>query len=402
MSNIVRLVLLAGVACAVLFGAAFTTAQDPAQPAVETETRQALALASRVSHVSIDTKGFWGALAVSSIVAPGTLVKEGDVVAVVSAADYAEELQSAQAAAQAVRSRAAHLEFALKWEVKFRDVREQRAKLNMDTAVSALEHFLATGKTDRLAWAELNVQYNVDSIEDQEDELRQLEALYKGNDLAKESQDIVLKRAKRRLEQSRTRLKLAQNEYERIVKKDIPQDERNLRINAANATLEYESTLERGEQGVSDLLAHVVNARQDLDAAERRLNRLLEKQGRFELRAPHGGTVIHAGDAGADGVSAVFSPGSKVGNGQHLVSVLDTSTLSVTVGIDPRAVRLAQMKRNTAKVEVAELGISLEARVVAVSSVVRDDKVTVRLEVTPGESGLMHGQKVQVTLSSRK
>lgn len=402
MFKLTRFAALTALVLAALCATAFTTAQDaPAQP-VETETQAATAAAVRATPVYVEYKGYNGVLRVKSIVAPGALVKEGETIATIEAADYAEELQGAQAGAQATRSRVAMLEHALKWDAKYKEVREQRAKLNHEAAKSALEQFLATGKKDRTTWAELNVQYNIDSIEDQEDELRQLEALYKGNDLAKESQDIVIKRAKRRLEQSRTRLKLAQNEYERIVKKDLPQEELNLQNNAENARLDYESAMERGKQGISELFAQLVYAKQDLSGAEKRLAKLLELRSTVEVKAPHAGLLLHGGDGGLDGVTATLAGDQKIGNGQHVATVLDTSTLRITVGINAAAVRIAKMQRNTAKVEVAALGISLEARVVSISPIVRDDKVTIVLEVTPGDSGLMHGQKVQVTLSAKK
>jgi biotin carboxyl carrier protein len=402
MPKLARFALFAVCAAALLCAGVFHTAQDaPAQP-VDTETRSATAAAARITHLNLEYKGYNGELRVKTVVAPGVVVQAGEVVAVVEAPDYAEELQAAQANAQAVRSRVAMLDFSLKWDARYKAVREQRAKLNHEAAKSALEHFLASGKKDRITWAELSVQYNIDSIEDQEDELRQLEALYKGNDLAKESQDIVLKRAKRRLEQSRTRLKLAQTDFDRITKKELPQEELNLQNSAENAQLDYESTQERAKQGITELFSALVYARQELEGAEKRLNRLLDGKALVEIKAPHAGLVLHGGDAGVDGVTATLAAGQKVGNGQHVATVVDTSTLRITVGIDPAAVRIAKMQRNTAKVEVAAMGISLEARVVSISPVVRDEKVNIVLEVTPKDSGLMHGQKVQVTLSAGK
>lgn len=402
MFKLIRFVSFVVLACGLLGMAAFNTAQDaPAQP-LETESRTGIAVAARNTAVNVELKGYGGEVRIKFIVAPGTLVKEGDAIASIEAPDFAEELQNAQAVAQAARNKAAWCEHSLKWEAKLKDVRLARAKLGFEAAKAALEEFLAVGKADRITGADLGLRYNQDSIEDQEDELRQLDALYKGNDLAKESQDIVIKRAKRRLEQSRVRLKLVQNDYDRLVKSELPREEQNLKLNLENAKHDYESAVERNTQGLSESLSQCIFARLELEGAEKRLQRLLDARQTTEIKAPHAGMVLHAGDAGQDGITATILTGQKISNGQTIAWVLDTSTLRITVGIDPRAVRLAKMQRNTAKVEVKELGISLEARVVGLSSVVKDDKVAAIFEVTPADSGLMHGCKVQLTLSANK
>lgn len=402
MFKLIRFVSFVVLACGLLGMAAFNTAQDaPAQP-LETESRTGIAVAARNTAVNVELKGYGGEVRIKFIVAPGTLVKEGDAIASIEAPDFAEELQNAQAIAQAARNKAAWCEHSLKWEAKLKDVRLARAKLGFEAAKAALEEFLAVGKADRITGADLGLRYNQDSIEDQEDELRQLDALYKGNDLAKESQDIVIKRAKRRLEQSRVRLKLVQNDYDRLVKSELPREEQNLKLNLENAKHDYESAVERNTQGLSESLSQCIFARLELEGAEKRLQRLLDARQTTEIKAPHAGMVLHAGDAGQDGITATILTGQKISNGQTIAWVLDTSTLRITVGIDPRAVRLAKMQRNTAKVEVKELGISLEARVVGLSSVVKDDKVAAIFEVTPADSGLMHGCKVQLTLSANK
>lgn len=402
MFKLTRLAFATLFAAALICAANFNRAQDaPAQP-LETETRSGVAVASRTTSVVVEAKGYGGELKLKSMVAPGTIVKEGEVIATVEAPDYAEELQGAQAWAQIARSKAAWCEHSLNWETKSADIRLQRTKLNLEAAQSAWDVFNGGGKQDRITNADLGVQYNKDSIEDQEDELRQLDALYKGNDLAKESQDIVIKRAKRRLEQSRVRLKLVQNDYDRLIKIELPREEQNLKLTLENAKLEYESALERGKNGLSEWLGQCVGARQEAENAAKRVQKLQALKESWEIKAPHAGLVLHAGDAGQDGVTATLTAGQKVGNGQAIATVVDASTLRVTVGVDPRAVRIAKMQRNTIKVEVTELGISLEARVVSIASLVQNEKVALIVEVTPGDSGLMHGQKVQVTLSSKK
>ncbi len=402
MFKLTRLAFFTLFATALLCAASFNRAQEaPAQP-LETETRSGVALAARTTNVLVEAKGYGGELKLQSIVAPGTVVKEGDVIATVAAPDWAEELQSAQSWAQIAKGKAAWCEHSLNWEAKSAEIRLQRAKLNFEAAQSAWDVFNTGGKQDRITGADLGVQYNKDSIEDQEDELRQLDALYKGNDLAKESQDIVIKRAKRRLEQSRVRLKLVQNDYDRLIKIELPREEQNLKLNLENSKLDYDAALERGKNGLSEWLGQCVGARQEADNANKRVQKLLALRGNWDFKAPHAGLVLHAGDAGQDGVTATLTVGQKISNGEVVARIVDTSTLRVTVGIDPRAVRIAKMQPNKVKVEVVDLGISLEARVLSIASLVRDDKVTVILEVTPGESGLMHGQKVQVTLSAKK
>src|SRR5688572_5085603 len=155
MLKLTRVAFAVVFAAALICAASFNRAQDAPAQLPETETRSGVAVASKTTAVLVEAKGYGGELRLKSIVAPGTVVKEGDVIATIEAPDWAEELQGAQAWAQISKSKASWCEHSLNWEAKSQEIRLQRAKLNLEAAQSAWDVFSTNGKQDRIAGADL-------------------------------------------------------------------------------------------------------------------------------------------------------------------------------------------------------------------------------------------------------
>ena len=376
-------------------------AEDPADESKDTSFDATLT-AARKTSLNVEAPGYGGELRVKRLVAPGTAVKEGEVVAVIEAPDLAEQQSEHQMSAAVATASLEWWEHAHTNEARNLAVRLERAKLEFEGAKFAQEWFKTVGKADRLKNAELNVQYNKDSIEDQEEELRQLEALYKGNDLAKESQDIVLRRSKRRLEQSRIRMKMVQNDYERAVKFDIPREEANLALNLDSEKLEFDALKVRAESGLLETTGGWLRAQADVESTKRRGKRLFDVKPSWEIKAPHAGVVIHAGEQGVDGMTEVFSAGQKIGHGTALAVVLDTSSLRCTVWLTAEQGNVVHSQKNLFKVHAGGQGLVRDARVVAVGSVFKDGKLAASLEVDNADSRLLHGQPAVVKLAASR
>ncbi len=365
-------------------------------------TFQASLQAAQRSAIALEVEGFGGELKLKSIVAPGTVVKTGEAVATVVAPDAAQEKADAEASARAAQA-------SLDWwshvnanELARLSQNLEREKLEFDAAKVAYEHFTSVGKQDRIKNAELSIQGHRDSIQDQEEELRQLEALYKGNDLAKESQDIVLNRSRRRLEQSRIRLKMALNDNERYLKFDLPREEAFLKLGLDQARMEFEAAKVRAEARLCESTGGLQRARQEAAAAKRREQRASKLQPEWVLTAPHGGVVIHAGEQGSDGMTAVFSAGQKLAGNATLAWVLDTSSLRCTVWLTAAQSGAAQAQKNLFSVTLPELSLTREARVVTQGAIYRDGKLAVTIEVDNKDALLLHGQPCVVNLGARR
>ncbi len=91
-------------------------------------------------------------------------------------------------------------------------------------AESKLAQFREVDAPRRLAEAELGVREAHNLFEDAEDEMRQLEEMYRENEVAEKTRDIVLKRGHNKVEQLKQRLALKQLELKALRDFELPRE----------------------------------------------------------------------------------------------------------------------------------------------------------------------------------
>ena len=159
----------------------------------------------QVTELRVDLEGYGGELKLKTLLAPGMAVKKGDVVAELEAPDYKDALDRARENVTLSEMTAKQLEDSLNYAEESYKQQLERAQRNADRAAQDYDYFVNKQRKETIRNSELGLESAENNITDQEEELKQLESLYKGNDLAKESQDIVLNRSKRRLKVSKER-----------------------------------------------------------------------------------------------------------------------------------------------------------------------------------------------------
>jgi hypothetical protein len=353
---------------------------------------------ARVSELRLELKGYGGELKLKSLLAPGTSVVKGDIIAEVEAVEYAEALERAEENVALARGSVEHLEGILKHANESFAHQHERARRNAERAHQDLEHFRQHDRARRIRNSELSIEGQQHSIEDQEEELAQLERLYKGNDLAKESQDIVLNRSKRRLKNSRERLEMSKQDHKRLLEVDLKRREEDLTSAHQAAVLELERLNAEAERGNLDLQGKLTRARRGFKDAEKSLADLKGDAERFKLTAPHDGMVAVGGWAGNDGASNPFRIGDEVKNRTVLASVAGVATLSLDVNVRLDA-RANFQPGQAVKVTGKDGGGVGNGKVTAIGFIVnRAGMVTATVEVENAEGTFLPGQKVSVAL----
>jgi hypothetical protein len=368
----------------------------PVQDEAATISLEGTLAPRKTSAVSVSPKRYDGEIRLKSLLAAGSRVEAGGIVAEVEYVDGEERLQEARSRATVADE---SLEMNRRRVKSFEESVGRRKKAleqDLENARKNLAWFKEAGRADRLKSSELNVQANVDSVADQEDELAQLDKLYKGNDLAKDSQEIVLKRARRRLEQSRERLKMAQNADKRLREHDIIVEEQGLM--RAVERLEFDLRHLDNTTG-ADLLEVQILWRRSEDgarAARRALTELEADLASTMIKAAMTGLLQH-GSWGEAGLSSL-KPGDKLGRGT-IATVIDDKLMQVSLQV-PVAKAQSLPVGGTVVVGSPRMGVSTSGRVAARSPVVRDENIAVVIEVDDPK-GLMPGQKVTVSYSPK-
>jgi multidrug resistance efflux pump len=369
-----------------------------AQEERETEALSGRLQPAQATELKLDLKAYGGEMTLKLLVAPGMSVKKGDIVAEVDAPDYEDTLARArenvvlnEMGVQAMQDAVANNEKSSKLQL-------EGAERNAKRTQEDLDHWFNRQRKDTIRDSELNLESFEFNIQDQEEELAQLEKLYQGNDLAKESQDIVLNRSKRRLKSSKERFEMAKDNHKRYVEVSIPRRDEDVRNSKAWADNELTRLKQEQTRGNLDLKSKLIRAERGLSDAKKYLADLEADKARFKLAAPHDGLVAAGAWGGNDGASQPVKIGDKVARGATLATVVNVSKLTVSVNVKVESRGKFAAGANV-KVTVSEGTETASGKVTSIGFVVnRSGMVTALVDVDNAGSKLLPGQKVGIAL----
>lgn len=351
---------------------------------------------ARATELKLELKGYGGELTLKLLLAPGTAVKQGEVVAEASAPDYEDALARARENVQLNEMGLQLLEEAARGAQESYKQQLERTQRAAQRAEQDLDYFLKKQKKDSIRNSELGIESFDHNIKDQEEELAQLEKLYQGNDLAKESQDIVLNRSRRRLAVSKERFEMAKEDHKRLVEVGIVRREEDLRAARDAAALELARISSSVARDNVDMQAKLIRSRRALEDARKALSDLEADAARFKLSAPHDGIVAAGAWNNNDGASQPVRIGDKLARGAVLATVVDTGKLSVNVSVQ---VGSRDKFKSGTQVNVNAGDVSAAGVVKAIGFVVnKSGMVTAVIEIENADAGLLPGQKVNVAL----
>ncbi|WP_345683873.1 HlyD family efflux transporter periplasmic adaptor subunit [Novipirellula caenicola] len=184
-------------------------------------------------------------------------------------------------------------------EFSFEQFREQQeldrktAELTRKEARLAYDNFVNVDREQQIKAAEVQLKRSQESLEYAQEELNQLEKMYQEDDLTEESEEIVLKRARRAVEQAEYSLELTKTRTQRTLEQTIP-----------SQMEKQESELARAELAFTKAIQDLKNARVKRDIERRRQQKEFDKQQAdfkqlqaerrgFVLTSPSDGLVYH-------------------------------------------------------------------------------------------------------------
>jgi len=182
----------------------------------------------------------WVGLTVLSAAEHGAVVRRGDLL-------LALDLEKIDRAIADLRS-----------EVEVTDLTMHQAEQSLRTLEASTPLDLAAGqRAERIAREDLKQFFDInrpgllktiefslrsakEMLEYQQEELRQLEKMYKADDLTEETEEIVLRRARNAVERAKFLYERAQVEHDQALKFDFPRMEEKIKDSAERAALQWE------------------------------------------------------------------------------------------------------------------------------------------------------------------
>lgn len=309
---------------------------EAATPATVNVTRGPLSLTlaldgvcepARALLVTVQPRQYPGELIIDAVAANGVSVKAGDVLLQCDASKLREQIAQAERELAAARAAWALGQEERTWQTRADTLALDKAEREKQWADERLAYFQAGGQSLTKAEFESGLLDLEDAIGNQKEELEQLEAMYKSEDLALPTGEIILKRAKRSLERTQSRWHLRRQTYNRLIQTDLPHQRVQLTAEAAQRGLDWTQLQSLTPLKQAQRAADLVKLSGDVSKHERTLSRLRDDLEGFTVKSPWPGTAFHgtfAKSAWTAGDSP--KPGQKIVPGTPVMTVVAADT----------------------------------------------------------------------------
>ena len=259
----------------------------------------------------------WNDLLVKQAVAHGAVVRQGDLLVSVDVESIDRKLHDAALALEQSEAAVQQAELELAILQQSQPLELEAAQRANRTSQEELDYFLRVDRAQSIKSAHRSVQRSEQFLEYAEEELKQLEKMYKEDDLTEETEEIILKRSRQDVENAKYNVETARVSRDRKLKFELPRQELQLKHQAAADELGLEKakhSLPLSEQAARLKLEQ---ARLEREKQGRALEDLRRDREAMQIRSPADGVVYYG--ACTDGkwpaastAGAKLRPGAKI------------------------------------------------------------------------------------------
>ncbi len=282
--------------------------------------------AAEAAELKVRAEAASGEFALLRVVPSGSAVKKGDEVLALDPAPFRRQVEAAETELRVARAALAKAAADLELGGRSDALALARAEAEAADAQTALRVFDEVEGKHLVEQAELSVKMNRDRVKDQEEELDQLRKMYKSEELTNATAEIVVRRAERALDQTRTFLRMAEESAVVVRTVKHPQQRRGLQAaveeeKAALASLKAAHALSLVQRE-----AELAKAKAAAERAEEQLAKLRKDLEASVFRAPFDGRAFYGEFQqghwpSAEQAAKSLRPGEKLQPGQVYLTV---------------------------------------------------------------------------------
>ena len=235
----------------------------------------------------------WTTLTVESAVAHGAVVREGDVLLSLETekldraiADFRHDVALAQIG---LRQSEGQLEAMEK-------LQPLDLEMNQRTAGMAQEdqkYFLDVFRSFSLKAADFSLKMAREHLEYEEEELHQLEKMYKANDITEETEQIVLKRARDAVERAKFMVEYVKMGHDEMTKIAVPRMGEQLKDVTRRKTLDAEKNKIELPLALEKQRLELKKLRVQWERTDEKLRKMLADRELLTVKSPIDGTVYY-------------------------------------------------------------------------------------------------------------
>ncbi len=286
----------------------------------------------------------WSTLKVEKAVAEGTVVEKGQPILWLDAKKLEEEIRDAKFSRELGYLGIKQAEIALQTLEKSAPLDLEDARRTRKTAAEDLAYFLETDEPHKRRNAEESLKSSEYSLEYTQEELDQLEQMYKADDLTEETEEIILKRAQRAVERSKFFLESARLRYERSMEVLLPREKQEVEESAVRSELNLTKTEALLPTTLESKHIELEKQLHSHRRLEERLELLEQDLELMVIEAPHSGVVYYGrADRGkwstASTIRKQLRPGGSLSANTILMTIVPRGPSFVRVDVPEKEFR---------------------------------------------------------------
>ncbi|MEE2937156.1 MAG: HlyD family efflux transporter periplasmic adaptor subunit [Planctomycetota bacterium] len=327
-------------------------AQDEIDSASDTKNSEAVTvtgvLEAIVAHELTPDGEQIDAWVLKRILPHGSVVEKGDPVVWFNTKSAEKKLKAAETELRLAKLALEDDEFKHRQFLSTQRLDQEAAARAVKKARQDHDHFVQIDRPRMTRTAKYNIESSMASLENAKEELHQLEQMYKEDDLTEESEEIVLKRAKRAVDSAEYRLEGTKIASEQMLKRGIAEQAAQQVESLARAELTH-------QQNVRDLASarpkreiEIAKTRAAFQEQEKQLEELRAERRRAVINSPINGVVLH-GKLNRGRISdkaSVLDADSNVNAEQVIATVVDTTKLQIRVDLAEANLSRLQVGQN--------------------------------------------------------
>jgi multidrug resistance efflux pump len=349
----------------------------------------------------------WSGLVVDKAAPQGTKVAIGDAILWLETDKIMDEIRDTQYALELGRLslKQAELDLATLEASVPLDLRAaQRAN---EEAQRELRHFVEVDEAMNRRSAEEMLKNSEYNLEYSQEELNQLEQMYKADDLTEQTEEIILKRARREVDQAKFFLEGARIRHERTINENIPRQKEQVQDGAERAKINLqkaEATLPRSLEQKRIDVQKLQHAQADL---EKKFNDLKADLELLTVKAPAAGIVYYGHcERGSwptgSTIAKQLRKGGSVAPNQVIMTIVGEGSAFVRVNVPEKELRFTKPGVEGTATPAAFPNARLPAKVAAVDAIPISDGTfdgRVMFKMEKGSLPIVPGMNCSVKLA---
>ncbi len=291
----------------------------------------------KAQEIEIATKQLAG-LTVERALPRGAVVRKGQPIIWFETEKVDRQIKEAEYNLRLAELTLRDAELAMQQLIAAQSLDKESADRSRLSAEQKYDNYVKTDHHRNQVSADFSLKSSLASLENEVEELKQLEKMYKEDELTEESEEIVLKRARQAVESAQFRHEGAEIANDRTIKQALPLEMEQAKEELARQVLAYDKTIKSLAAAQQRKTIELDQQKFGFEKQQRDLAQLREDRRQFVITSPIDGVVYYGpivrGQLGDGKQGPKLDKGSAVTNGQTLMTIVDANALQIRIDLN--------------------------------------------------------------------